>query len=155
MQLLENKTIEATPEACAHAILDVVPTVMRIIRARLRDHRTCELSVPQFRVLAYLNRRSGASLSELTEHIGLTLPSMSKMMDGLVERGLATRAEDPEDRRRVVLGLTAEGHEAFQIARAGTQIDLAQQMNRLSAEQLATVSAAMEILGPLFTEDRG
>ena len=56
-----------------------------------------------------LNRNQGASLSEVAEHVGLTLPSVSKMVDGLVTRGLLTRATDPGDRRRLTLSLTPAG----------------------------------------------
>ena len=79
------------PDVCAQEILEVVPAVMLAIRAELRRHRTADLSVPQFRTLAFIDRQADASLSDVAEHIGLTLPSMSKIVDGLVTRKFVTR----------------------------------------------------------------
>ncbi len=75
----------------AQQIVDVVPLVMRIIRNRLRERRAADINVSQFRALLYLNRNHGASLSDLADHIGLTPPSMSKLIEGLVARKLVSR----------------------------------------------------------------
>ena len=92
MQLLEGPSDSpVTAEDCAREVLDVVPLVMRIIRGELRRRGRPELTVPQFRSLAFLDRAGSASLSELADHIGLTLLLVSKLVDGVVERGLARR----------------------------------------------------------------
>ncbi len=151
MKLLESaiKT-EATPEDCAREVLDVVPAIMQAIRAGLREHRSVDLSVPQLRALSFIDLSTAASLSELAEHIGLTLPSMSKMIDGLVERGLITRSEDPQDRRRVVLCLTSAGRESVEMAQAATRAAMAERVAHLGQEQRAAVMEAMDALRPLF-----
>src|SRR5512136_590260 len=95
-----------SPDVCAQEILDVVPVVMRTIRAELRRHRTADLSVPQFRTLAFIDRQADASLSDVAEHIGLTLPSMSKIVESLVVRKFVTRQRHPPDGRRITLALT-------------------------------------------------
>src|SRR5512136_2172583 len=104
----------ASPDACAQEILEVVPAVMRAIRAEMRRHRMADLSVPQFRTLAFVDRNVDASLSDVAEHIGLTLPSMSKIVDGLVSRKLVTRQTHPTDRRRMTLTLTTRGQTALE-----------------------------------------
>ena len=45
------------------------------------------------------------SLKGLADHLGLSLPAVSRAVEGLVRRGLVTREEDPSDRRckRVVV----------------------------------------------------
>jgi MarR family transcriptional regulator for hemolysin len=71
---------------------DVPPAQARSLRAR-----------------SYLSPRERASLSDLAEPLGLSLPSMSKRVDTLVLRELASRQEDRPDRRRVTLNLTPRG----------------------------------------------
>jgi DNA-binding MarR family transcriptional regulator len=59
-----------------------------------------ELSLTQLRalhVLAYDVEQ--ASLKDLGDRLGLSLPAVSRSVDGLVQRGLVTRAEDADDRR--------------------------------------------------------
>ena len=60
-------------------------------RATCAATAAADLSVPQFRTLLFLRRHPGASLSEVAEHIGLTLPSISKMIDRLEARDLLAR----------------------------------------------------------------
>ena len=142
-----------SPDACAHEILEVIPQIMRAIRTEMRSRRTSELSVPQFRMLAFLNRQAGASLSEVAEHVGLTLPSTSTSVDRLVTRKLVAREASKTDRRRVTLSLTPAGKAILKSARKGTQTRLAEILNGLSAADRVTVMRAMQALHPLFTSD--
>jgi MarR family transcriptional regulator for hemolysin len=139
------------PDACAQEILEVVPIVMRTIRAEMRRHRTADLSVPQFRTLAFIDRQADASLSDVAEHIGLTLPSMSKIVEGLVTRKLVTRQTHATDRRRMMLALTTRGQTALQTSREATRACLAEDLAALSGRQRETIAQAMEILRPVFT----
>jgi DNA-binding MarR family transcriptional regulator len=140
----------ASPPKCAGQILETVPLVMLAIRTEMRSHRGSDLSVPQFRVLVYLNRYEGVSLSDIAEHMGLTLPSMSKMIDGLVARQLATRRMDPLDRRRVTLAPTALGRTAMQSAYKATETRLAERLATLSPSERRTIGKAMQMLESVF-----
>ncbi len=132
--------------ACASEVLEVIPLAMREIRAELRKHGSKELSVPQFRTLNFLSRHRGASLSEVAEHIGLSLPSMSTLVDGLVLRNFAKRRHDTEDRRRMTLELTDRGEATLRAAHEGTEAYLAELLGRLSPQEKNTVVNAMRIL---------
>lgn len=142
-------------DECAREVLEVVPLVMRAIRTEIRRQRGPDLSVPQFRTLAFLNHRPRTSLSEAADHIGLALPSMSKLVDGLVARRLVVREPCSEDRRRVTLGLTEAGSEALRSARELAQAYLAQVLAPLPAADRATVTRAMQFLRPVFTPPAG
>lgn len=140
-----------TAEDCALEILEVVPSVMRAIRSEMRKRRTPDLSVPQFRVLTYLKRRPGSSLSEVAEHIGLTAPSMSKLIDGLVERRLVNRQDASDDRRRVHLVLTEKGITLLEAAYDETHARLAEMLAGLTTSQYRDILSSMKILRPVFT----
>src|SRR5258708_37015420 len=90
-----------SPDDCARELLEVVPPVMRVIRTEMRSKTAPELSVPQFRVLSYLNRNAGGSLSEGADHIGLTRPALPGLSDGLGTRQLAAPQPGADDRRRL------------------------------------------------------
>lgn len=138
---------------CAREVLEVVPFIMRVIRAQMRSYSAPELSVPQFRTLAFLNRNPGSSLSDVAEHIGLTLPTMSKLVDSLVMHQLVTREVSQADRRCIILGLTSAGQTTFQAARQATQIQLAQLLAGLTDSERETITQAMQILRPVFTPE--
>ena len=139
-----------SPAHTARVLMEVVPLVMRTFRAEMRGSRANDLSVPQFRVLGFVHRKPGASLSDVSEHIGMALPSMSKLMDGLVDRKLVRRAGDAGDRRRVTLELTARGCALWQSAHASAQASLAARLAALAEDDRATIARAMRLLHPLF-----
>jgi DNA-binding MarR family transcriptional regulator len=140
-------------DECARQVLETVPLVMRTVRAEMRRHRAADLSVPQFRTLTFLSRQAGASLSQVAEHIGLTLPSMSSLVEGLVERKLILRNPHSVDRRRVTLTLTAQGQSVLEAAHGATQAALAEKLAALSAQDRTIVVQAMQALRPLFEPD--
>ncbi|HVN16348.1 MAG TPA: MarR family transcriptional regulator [Anaerolineales bacterium] len=141
-----SKLVEET----AHQVLETVPMVMRTIRAEFRGQRSADLSVPQFRALAFIKNNDGASLSNLADHIGLTLPSMSKLIDGLVGRGLVSRDAHHEDRRRICLRLTTQGKNELDASYSRTQAFLADQLCELTKDELNMITRSMQILKGLF-----
>lgn len=138
-------------QECARDLLAVVLMVMQSVRVEMRSRRTPELTVPQFRTLVFLSKFPGAGLSDLAEHIGLSLSSMSKMIDGLVGRGLVARAGCAGDRRRVSLSLTATGRSIYRQASRGTLAALAKRLKALSPEESAELSRAMRAVQRIFT----
>jgi DNA-binding MarR family transcriptional regulator len=68
-----------------------------------------ELSLTQLRALHVLAYDADTmSLKELADRLGLSLPAVSRSVEGLVQRGLVTRAEDADDRRMKQVRATAE-----------------------------------------------
>jgi DNA-binding MarR family transcriptional regulator len=135
---------------CAREVLDVVPAVMRVIRAEMRRHRSLDLSVPQFRTLTFINNNPGSSLLTLAEHLGLTSPSACRMIDVLVGRGLVSRQTSLKDRRMITLTLTEVGLSMLENSRKGTMENLALIFSSLSPVEKSAIMDAMKIMRPLF-----
>src|SRR5262249_19249189 len=81
----------------------------RMMTALARTQQDEALSVAQIATLFLVDQESSLRMSALSERLGLSLSATSRMADGLVERGLLRRDEDPEDRRARVLTLAPEG----------------------------------------------
>lgn len=144
--------MSALPEEVAREVMETVPVVMRSLREEMRRHRRSNLSVPQFRALAFIRNRPGASLTSLAEHLGLTPASTSKLVDGLVERELVERRESTEDRRRITLTLTPFGFSVWEESFRRTQASIVERLSRLSDAEREQLSAAMQVLRPLFED---
>lgn len=136
---------------CAGAVMDAIPLMMRVIGGEMHRRHAAELSAPQFHSLRVIRDHDGASLSFVAKHLGSGLPSASKLVDGLVERGLVAREIPPEDRRRVLLSLTAKGHDTLDTFHQEAIAFFARQIDELSEEEHATIVAAMTILRRVFT----
>ncbi|HAX70224.1 MAG: hypothetical protein KPEEDBHJ_00094 [Anaerolineales bacterium] len=141
-----------TVRGTAERIIDVVPLVMRSIRAKLHELRAADINVHQFRAMLYINRNHGTSLSDVAAHVGVSLPTMSVLIDKLVDRKLVSRDArgGEEDRRKMCLFLTLQGQEELNVAYDFAQKFLMVKMSRLSKEELKTISQAMQILQDLF-----
>jgi len=151
--LLEDATNSTlSPEEAAHELLEVIPIVMREIRSEMRSRRSPDLTVPQFRTLAFVNRNIGSSLLEVANHLGLTPPSTSRLVDGLIVRSLMTREDHPDDRRRVKLTITHLGQKILETSRQDALTYLVGKLNRISADDREVIVKAMKALQPIFTE---
>ncbi len=140
-------------DECAREIIETVPIVMRVIRSKLREHGAREMSVPHFRTLTFIYNNNGASLSDVAEHIGLSLPAMSTLVDGLVSRGLMVREENQKDRRRMTLSLTRRGRAKLDSAYKATRVQLSKSLRRLSSSDCASTITALRILRNTFSNE--
>ncbi|MGI0483945.1 MarR family winged helix-turn-helix transcriptional regulator [Pantanalinema rosaneae CENA516] len=139
-----------TPKHCATELMDTILPIMQFIRTEMRSQNAALLSVPQFRVLAFLNIHPGASLSDVAEHLGVTRATASAMTDRLVQRGFIDRAERPQERRHIALKLTDVGSAQLEQSQEKTRDQIATLLNNLTDEQLSSVSAGLGILKEIF-----
>jgi DNA-binding MarR family transcriptional regulator len=137
-------------DICAHELMDTAPQIVQTIRVEMRRGRGSDISIPQFRSMRFIQVHPDSSLSHLAEHLGLTLPSVSKLVDGLVKQKLITRKESTADRRKLTLVLTQAGADIVDSARADARANLAQKLKHLSDNDLETISQAMQLLRPIF-----
>lgn len=108
--------------------------------------KSCGLSMPQFSILIQLHHRGAFSMSEVSERFEITPAAASQLVDKLVQNGFVLREEDPKDRRAKLLNLTDKGRDLVQ---RGTQeryrwVDALGE--KLSAEERAKVSEALNIM---------
>jgi DNA-binding MarR family transcriptional regulator len=137
-------------DQAATELMEAMPAIMQFMRTEMRSQREPSLSVPQFRVLAFLSRHPNASLSEVADHIGITRASASAMVDRLVQRGLVDRQEDPSERRHIMLKLTLTGSDLLESMRNSTRQTIAGLLNKLTPEELNYISAGLVLLGQVF-----
>ena len=90
-------------------------TIMRKLTAEFPND---EISIGDYDVLFTLSRSPERRLriKTLGENMLLTQPSVSRLIDRLVSRGLVTKHPDPDDRRGVIVQLTDGGNDAFRRA---------------------------------------
>ena len=139
-----------TAQSCARRILETVPAVMRFVRSEMRRQVGEALSVPQFRVLAFLGRNHDASLSAVADFIGIADATASAMVERLVRRALVVREGDPEERRRVRIRLTGQGTALLERAGARTRRRVAARLAALKPGELAVLASGLDVLRVTF-----
>ena len=112
---------------------------------RLSEHG---LSPGQARALAVLARHGDMRPGELARHLRITPRSATEVVDGLDERALVERVDDPKDRRATLLRLTPDGRETAAAVRATRAADVEALFGHLSPADRAELG---RILGELRT----
>jgi DNA-binding MarR family transcriptional regulator len=87
--------------------------------------------------------RGAMRLSELADRMGITAPTASRAVDGLVDLGLLERRPDPDDRRAVRIDLTRPGRKRVEERTARAAAALEPIVSSLSAKDRAHLAALL------------
>jgi DNA-binding MarR family transcriptional regulator len=104
------------------------------------------VTMSQAKVLYLVQAEPGVRMSDLSTRLNVTLSTVSGVVDRLVDQGLLMRADDPADRRHVVLQTTPAGAtqlERFRELNAGQVRGL---LARIDDADLAIVERSLDIL---------
>ncbi|MDD7939463.1 MarR family winged helix-turn-helix transcriptional regulator [Actinomycetospora lutea] len=94
--------------------LRLLSLVERTLTARLEEAlRGCGSSLDQWRILRLLAERGGCPMNVVADHVLLLAPKLSKLVDRMVSANLVLRRRDLEDRRRVLIVVSARGRRAL------------------------------------------
>jgi DNA-binding MarR family transcriptional regulator len=126
-------------------MMEVMPKAVQSIREEMRKGRGDYLTIPQFRVLAAINRGL-CSNKEIGDLLGVSEAAISRMLDFLVTDGLIKKATSKVDRRQTVLSLTAEGQKLYNFIKADARTRLSEKLSNLSESDAETVIHGLEIL---------
>ena len=68
-----------------------------------------DLTFPQFMMMVMIKHKAGGKQSEMAKMGHLTEAAVSRMVEGMVEKGLVTRKENPGNRREHIIEMTEKG----------------------------------------------
>jgi len=142
-----------TPDQVAAAILETLPPSMRAVREQMRSGRAAGMSVAQFRLLLYVRRNPGTSLSPLADHLGTSLPAASQLVERLVQAGLVEREQHPRERRRVQMRLTDAGASALAACDSRTRAWLCERLSGLDQDDLERLAGTLAELRRLLAAE--
>ena len=127
-------------------------TMVRMDLGRLDTWVAQGLTITQMRVLFILRGNAGLTAGALSDRLGVTPPTVTRIIDRLVENDLVRREVDRQDRRCVRHDLSQEGLAAIaKIERAGRAL-MMESLQRLSPVELERLVAA---LGDLLAVEAG
>jgi DNA-binding MarR family transcriptional regulator len=132
-------------------LLDVLPPLIRAIRAAMREYRGARFTVPQFRVLGFVSLQPCTS-KQIAEWQGVSVAAMSRMVGTLVRRGMLRRTPDVADRRQIELRLSRRGKNEFARLRQAIEAALAARLALLPAARKRALGTGLTALEELFRE---
>lgn len=109
-----------------------------VMRSLSEQFPTRDISFNEYDVLFNLSRQPDRTLRlrDLNKHVLLTQPSVSRLVDRLVARGLVSKCPEPHDGRGTVIRMTDAGLTLFR---------------RVAVEHMAAISE--RVGGPLSGEE--
>jgi DNA-binding MarR family transcriptional regulator len=106
-----------------------------------------DLSFTQIKALCALEADGDErSVKALAESLGVSLPAMSRAVDGLFERGFVRRDEDSSDRRMKRVGLTDAGHSVPRALNEARLSALQELMSSLVDEEALALAHALGLI---------
>jgi DNA-binding MarR family transcriptional regulator len=134
-----------TPATTREPITQLLSQAERTVARRIEHAiRSWDVSLEHWRVLSLLSDGSGHAMTEIARYAMVPAPTLTKIIDRLVEKNLVYRRVDDADRRRVLVFLASRGR------------DLHRRLAAKVAEEEAALAgmlgeAEVERLGELLT----
>jgi DNA-binding MarR family transcriptional regulator len=104
------------------------------------------LTMAQMKVLMLVSIGGETRMSDLAPRLGISLSTLSSLVERLVEASYAQRRDDPRDRRSVLVSLTQEGRALLDRFQELGAEQLRELLSQLSPGELSTVIHAIEVL---------
>ncbi len=143
----------------AEALLDVVPKLLRRLRADVpleddapecgpgwREVAELRATPGQLSLLGILVEHGRCTMQELAEHLAVAPSTATAMVKRLLMQGYVERGRDDTDWRTVWVKPTEAGHLAVTVFHRARLASLAKRLERLSADECASLVAALPAL---------
>jgi DNA-binding MarR family transcriptional regulator len=137
---------------------NVVTTLRRIIRSVDLHSRlllqNCGLTAPQLATLQEVARLQPVQAGVLAKAVCLSQPTMTGILDRLELRGFAERQRNGEDRRSVVVRLTAEGERILQSAPSLLQDHFRAELAKLTEWERTMILATLQRVAAMMDAEQ-
>ena len=119
---------------------------IRLLRMLRREDDESGLSAPRLSALSVIVFAGPLSLNALAEAEQVRPPTMSRLVDALVDGGLVTRETRSDDRRAVSIAATEKGVSLLEAGRDRRVRRLARQLESLADSEIRALGRGIELL---------
>ncbi|MDP4160956.1 MAG: MarR family transcriptional regulator [Bacillota bacterium] len=129
--------------------VDLLDETGQLIRKIWQDYEeylmpySRQISPHQLYFLNYLQRKKTVTPSEIAEQFGITLGAVTGFVDRLYKLGLIKRTRSEEDRRLVLIELTAEGQKRLEEFYLHQKEAHAEIIKRMSEREIQDLNQAL------------
>ena len=114
-----------------------------------------ELTSAQIKALTAFGDREERTMTELSQTLSVTLPTVTAMVDRLIHGSLVERVRDAKDRRVVRVRLTPSGKEMLSNLMVIRRVELERILKSLSTQELELFLTSIENVANLLAKARG
>lgn len=136
----------SAPTTDADLALSFYVSLGRIIRGLRQDAPSSEVGPGGLSVLVALDGQGSQRVGALAETVGVTAPSMTRIVNSLEAEGLVVREPDPDDGRAQAVVMTPRGRALLSSGREGKLAALRRRLADLPPEERDRIEAALPAL---------
>ena len=129
------------------------PRVRKTFR-NLVSIKDVPISMTQLTCLNALEKNETISMSELAEELSMSNQQLTKVVDGLVEFGMAERFIDPSNRRKIFVRMSEHGRNTVTSLKREVDRKLSFVLHKMSHEDVDKLYDAIETLVGFFGYDK-
>ncbi len=128
-------------------------TLLRLIHLSMsgfwryaKEHGISMTQMIAMRQMYHHGDSEGCSISTISEKLGVTHAAVSQSLDKLVQMGLVSRTENPQDRRSKQVSLTPRGEAFLAESARSRQVWMDSLVETFSPEEAERVADALRLL---------
>ena len=148
MKLLDDERSRDVARCAFERLLELTEATAAFVKRRLAEHG---LSRARASVLWVLHHRGPVTQRELSDLVGVTPRNITGLVDALEADDYVTRRRHPNDRRAMLVSLTAKGAETMNRAQDDFSENAFRLFSDVPAQELHTF---LEVSGRLITRVR-
>ncbi len=139
--------VDSAREAVIARIVATLEAMMHsVASAHAPEFLEVGVTMSQAKVLYLVQAAPGLRMSDLSARLGVSLSTVSGVVDRLVDQGLLNRRDDPADRRHVVLRMTDAGTTQLQLIRELNEGQVRTLLSSIEVADLAVIGQALDLL---------
>ncbi|WP_107839583.1 MarR family winged helix-turn-helix transcriptional regulator [Metasolibacillus meyeri] len=121
-------------------------TLHQVTQALTQNVKLDNITALQYKILEYVKICPAVTATEISDFLHISLPNMSRELRKLQEQRLIEKMNDPADRRKHVIRLTAEGEKMMTAAFAHIEEQFLQLIHDASSKDVEAISGALALL---------
>ena len=162
---MENKTDSSKVDPEIREQAQVILQSVRLMKARTiacymdyvaqqgDSKDQIEITEPQMNMLMVIRDHGPLTVKDLASRLRVSAPSVSAMVERLVELGAVSREPDPSDRRRVTIAITQKARQAIGDIEAHILISIVELLEKVGPEYARTWSEVYERVSEIIIEE--
>ena len=149
-----DSRVDPDRDASCERVVAAVETLMhRVAMAHAPEFLEVGVTMSQAKVLYLVQAARDLRMSDLSARLGVSLSTISGVVDRLVDQDLLARRDDPADRRHVVVRITETGSSQLQLFRELNAGQVRALLSRVDVADLAIVERAVDILAAASADE--
>ena len=147
---------------------DRLELIRRVVELHQRANRTLgryaperwmslALTIAQLKSLFFISGEKRTNFKRLAEALGVSPSSVTGIVDRLLEQGLVSRQENPDDRRVLLLQTTGKAETLLNDLRESTASQMSAILGHMRPDELSSLAEGLDALiraGEAYREER-